>query len=618
MNPHERKRAQEQFRTTTQICVATEAAGEGINLQFCHLMINYDMPWNPTRLEQRLGRIHRIGQTRECYAFNFVATESEDGEQIVEGRILHRLLEKLEQMKVALDNRVFDVIGEVLSLNDVNLPEMLRDAAVDPGRLDDYLDQIDNIDPNKLKEYEEATGIALARSHVDFSGFQRQNLEVEERRLMPRYVEAHFIEAAKRIGLRVEPRADGLWRIEHVLADLRSDRLNSAKKLGKAEQAYRKVAFHKEVLERDEHIDAVLLGPGHALYAALDERLNEQLASVAGSQAVFLDPLAASPYRLHFYEIAIKGQDSHGHDVPLHGEVVAVRDDAGVLQMVPADCLLDLASHPQPPANIEPVAHDHAAAFVKSDYQLERRNRCHQDRKHFASIVREYLTKSFEARIRRAQNRYMELMGELGTRPEYKLAADEAKKYIDDLERTRKERLAGLQRLEIARTGPIRHLATALVLSPTGDVERQMGRLGREHDVDLRIRKERTAEDIVIARLIADGFPKDQIERVGHLKVGFDIRAHRISDPATGQIEVRRIEVKGYSRGNNIQMTTNEWYKAQQLAATYWLAVVWDPLETANELVLIQNPAERLDHAKREITVAKMFEIPAQAIIPSR
>ncbi len=103
MNPHERKRAQEQFRTTAQVCVATEAAGEGINLQFCHLMINYDMPWNPTRLEQRLGRIHRIGQYRDVHVFNFVATESEDGEPVVEGCILHRLLEKLEAMNEALE-----------------------------------------------------------------------------------------------------------------------------------------------------------------------------------------------------------------------------------------------------------------------------------------------------------------------------------------------------------------------------------------------------------------------------------------------------------------------------------------------------------------------------------
>ena len=225
MGPRERKQAQEEFRTAVQVCVATEAAGEGINLQFCHLMINYDLPWNPTRLEQRLGRIHRIGQTRDVYAFNFVATDSEDGQPIIEGRILHRLLEKLDQMRDALEGRVFDVIGEVLSLNDVNLPEMLRDVAYDPRRLEEYIDQIDRINPEKLREYEEATGIALARANVDFSGFQTRNLDIEERRLMPRYVEAHFLSAAREVGLRLEPRADGLWRVEHVLADLRSDRL---------------------------------------------------------------------------------------------------------------------------------------------------------------------------------------------------------------------------------------------------------------------------------------------------------------------------------------------------------------------------------------------------------
>ena len=85
MNPRDRKQAQEDFRTSRQICVATEAAGEGINLQFCHLMVNYDLPWNPTRLEQRLGRIHRIGQSRDVYAFNFVATSSEDGQPVIEG-----------------------------------------------------------------------------------------------------------------------------------------------------------------------------------------------------------------------------------------------------------------------------------------------------------------------------------------------------------------------------------------------------------------------------------------------------------------------------------------------------------------------------------------------------
>ena len=94
MDVHQRKKAQEDFRTSAQICVATEAAGEGINLQFCHLIINYDIPWNPARLEQRMGRIHRIGQKRDVYIFNFVAEESIDGKPIIEGKVLKRLLEK--------------------------------------------------------------------------------------------------------------------------------------------------------------------------------------------------------------------------------------------------------------------------------------------------------------------------------------------------------------------------------------------------------------------------------------------------------------------------------------------------------------------------------------------
>ena len=232
MNPRDRKQAQEDFRTSRQICVATEAAGEGINLQFCHLMVNYDLPWNPTRLEQRLGRIHRIGQSRDVYAFNFVATSSENGEPVIEGRILERLLSKLDRMREALGDRVFDVVGEVLSLNQVNLPDMLREVAYEPRRLDDYLDAIERIDPHQLELYEHATGIALARAHVDFSSFAEANLEAEERRLMPRYVESHFMSAAKAVGLRTEARADGLWRVEHVRADLRSERLATVRHLG--------------------------------------------------------------------------------------------------------------------------------------------------------------------------------------------------------------------------------------------------------------------------------------------------------------------------------------------------------------------------------------------------
>lgn len=615
MNPHERKRAQESFRTNAQVCVATEAAGEGINLQFCHLMINYDMPWNPTRLEQRLGRIHRIGQDRDVYAFNFVATDSEDGQPIVEGRILQRLLEKLDNMNEALEGRVFDVIGEVLSLNDVNLPDMLREAAYDPRRLDEYLDQIDRINPAKLKEYEEATGIALARSHVDFTGFQRRNLEVEEKRLMPRYVETQFVAAANEVGLRVEPRADGLWRIEHVLADLRSERLRSVHRLGKADPSYRKVTFHKHHLEQSAHVDAVLMGPGHALYAAVDEKLNEKLATLQGGVGFFVDPLTTEPYRLHFFEISIRGKDSRGNDVPLHGELVAVREQRGQCEIVPSDILLNLPPHATPPPAADPVEIQGASDYLKSTYQLECRARCQDERQHFARICREYLERSFDARVKRAQERAMLLAAEATTKPEYKLPADEARKQVDELQRARAERIDGLSRLGIARTGPVRHVATAVVLAPGADTESQLADLADELDPNVRRKSELAAEDMVVAALKEEGFPEDRIERVGHLKLGFDVRAHRVADEATGEVLVKRIEVKGRMRGQPVRLTTNEWYKAQQLAETYWLYVVWDPLGKSPELVRIKNPAVQLDHAKREIVAARFFEIPAEAVI---
>ena len=473
MNPHERKRAQEDFRTSRQICVATEAAGEGINLQFCHLMINYDLPWNPTRLEQRLGRIHRIGQPLECHAFNFVAAESEEGQPVIEGRILHRLLEKLEQMRTVLADRVFDVLGEVLSLNDVNLPEMLREAAHDPRRLDEYLDIIGKVDPLRLMRYEQATGIALARANVDFSGFQKTNVEAEERRLMPSYVEDQFIRASKEIGLKVEPRADGLWRVEHVLADLRSERLQTVRNLGKPEPAYRKITFHKEDLEQNQHVDAVLLGPGHPLYSSIDEKLNERLASLAGATAFFLDAAADAPYFLHFFEISIRGQNTKGVPQALYGELVAVREEAVADQperfsVIPADVLLDLPVHPSPPATIRRFDSGPAADFLKSFYQQERREACQKERQHFVEVCRDYLEKSFTARIRAAQDRVMSLKARETTAPEVALARQRAENDLADLQRTRAERLDGLKRLEVARHGPLRHVATAVVLPATG------------------------------------------------------------------------------------------------------------------------------------------------------
>ncbi len=618
MNPHERRKAQEDFRTSRQICVATEAAGEGINLQFCHLMVNYDLPWNPTRLEQRLGRIHRIGQSRDVYAFNFVATSSTDGQPVIEGRILERLLQKLDRMRDALGDRVFDVVGEVLSLNKVNVPDLLRSAAYDPRRLDDYLDVIDGIQPELLGLYEEATGIALARAHVDFSAFAQANLEAEERRLMPRYVESHFLSAARAVGLRVEARADGLWRIEHVRAELRSDRLAAVRRLGPPETSYRKLTFYKDHVEQDHHLDAVLLGPGHPLYAALDEKLGERLRTVVGGTAVCTDPAADAPYRLHFYEVTVRGQNAAGGNATIHAELVAVREDDGApaaerYSTVPPDVLLDLPAHPDPPETLPVIDLGPVGDHVKTTVQMERRQQVQAERGRYADVAGDYLQRSFTARVRAAQDRVMALRRREGAEPEVALARQRAEQDLDDLQRTRADRLAGIERLRLARHGPVRHVASCLVLPAAAEGQPAVA---VEPDADLRRRIEVAAEEVVVAYEESHG---RACERVGHLKIGFDIRSLAPADPQTGYRDpvagVRRIEVKGRRRGQPVRLTVNEWYKAQQLGDSYWLYVVWDPLDAPDPAPLrVRNPAKRLDHAKQEVVAARYYDVPAVAV----
>src|SRR3954464_14611084 len=147
MAPVERKRVQQLFHQERQICVATEAAGEGINLQFCHLMINYDLPWNPVRLEQRMGRIHRIGQQSKGVVFNFCATNT------VEGKLLSRLLKKLELMRTDLGDKVYDVVGQVLTQGGLDFERLLRDAMIEPERVDAAAREITALDPEAYAAY---------------------------------------------------------------------------------------------------------------------------------------------------------------------------------------------------------------------------------------------------------------------------------------------------------------------------------------------------------------------------------------------------------------------------------------------------------------------------------
>jgi len=199
MRLDERIQAEATFKNEGQIMVATEAAGEGINLQFCHLMMNYDLPWNPNRLEQRMGRIHRYGQTKEVYIFNLVAADTR------EGRVMKRLFEKLDEIREALgsdkvfDVKVFDVVGDVLEGKD--LAQLMVEAAADARNIDEILADLEiHVDEAYLNRVREKLGESLATRYIDYTRMREMADLARENRLIPEYTEAFFKKAFEVAG----------------------------------------------------------------------------------------------------------------------------------------------------------------------------------------------------------------------------------------------------------------------------------------------------------------------------------------------------------------------------------------------------------------------------------
>jgi superfamily II DNA or RNA helicase len=609
MDAQRRKDAQLLFQRDRQIMVATEAAGEGINLQFCHLMINYDIPWNPNRLEQRMGRIHRIGQQFDVAVFNFVA------ENTVEGLILLRLLVKLEQIRQAMgSDRVFDVIGTLLKLNDVNLEEMLREAAYNPTKLEEYEAQIERISLERLQEYEEATGVALATRRVNLDKVRPKDWRSEERRLMPEFVERFFIQAAERIRLRVEARADSLWRVDHVPQRLRAPSLAAVQRFGPPATSYKKLTFHKHHLGEDRHLDAELLSPGHPLFAATGELLDEQLARARQAAAVYVDPIAAAPYRLYFFEIRTMGEmpasrPGLGHPLLAHAELaVALEDEHGSFELAAPDILHDLTpasgSEPEAPPSPEDVRRVERWVQVTRTTSVVEQLRAERARE--LAIRREYLERSFHELIKKRRNDWAALAARVAAGEEaFKLARDEAQKLVEETERRREQKLAELRHLEVLRPGPAVYLGTAMV-SPLEDPE--VTRITRS-DAEV----ERIAIQVAMAYEQQRGWWPQYIgdDKDGS---GFDIRSIGPAD-GNGRQELRRIEVKGRAGSEaTVMLTPNEWTQARRHRDTYWLYVVTDCTTNRPRLLRIRDPFGRLNRKAERLTVVKGFVLPARAV----
>jgi Domain of unknown function (DUF3883)/Helicase conserved C-terminal domain len=611
MNVLARKVAQKDFQFHRQICLATEAAGEGINLQFCRLMINYDLPWNPNRLEQRMGRIHRIGQENNVYIFNFVALNT------VEGRVLDKLFTKLEEIRNAMGDRVFDVIGQLLQLNDIRFEELVREATYTKANEDEVLEQIERLDPKLLEKLEQATGVALATSHVDLTQIRRtqsQDYVSEEQRLMPRYVEEFFKRACEFMRVNLDNRADGLWRVSYVKEEFRSNNLEAVRRLGTPEKEYLKLTFYKEHLAAAVHQDADLLSPGHPLFAAIIERLDIQLGEkVAQNSAVFIDADTQQPYRIHFFEVQVAGVGRQAKDIVLKARLCAVAEKStGELALISPDCLHDLApvqSYPDlaiyPPT---PQEQQKVENWLKVKVQRPLMDTERTQRQRELQIRQDYLQKAMESAIKEAQRTQMKLAAKVAGGDEtYRVARDSAHNKVRDLQERYKNKQNELDYLKIIRPGRVAYLGTALVHPAPVEVSNYPG---MQNDPEVEAFAMKYVMDYERQR----GWEPEDVSKKQDGS-GFDIRSVGKVDEDTEIAPVRRIEVKGRAQPNQeVSLTINEWRKAQQLGESYWLYVVWGCKTDNPQLLTIQNPAKVLAGDAKEIKQVTRYIVGAAAL----
>jgi superfamily II DNA or RNA helicase len=307
-NPRTRLYAERAFRDEVQLLVATEAAGEGINLQFCWFMINYDIPWNPVRLEQRMGRIHRYGQEHDCLIFNFAAVNTR------EGRVLQKLLERLKEIRKELGtDQVFDVVGEVFPAN--LLERLFRDLYAKRTDVPDIEARIiRDIDAERFRAITESTLEGLAKRELNLSALIGKSAEARERRLVPEVIEDFFTEAAPFVGINPKEVTGKkhVYRIGRVPRTLWpiGERLES--RFGKLGREYRQIVFDKELLQKDPTSEWVT--PGHPLFEVVREEVIERVRDDLQRGSVFYDLHCEQPYLLNVFSASIKdGRGNHLH-----------------------------------------------------------------------------------------------------------------------------------------------------------------------------------------------------------------------------------------------------------------------------------------------------------------
>ncbi|MDI6709990.1 MAG: helicase-related protein [Bacillota bacterium] len=571
--------------------VATDAAGEGINLQFCWLMVNYDIPWNPARLEQRMGRIHRYKQRHDpVLLFNLVAGKTR------EGRVLATLLTKMENIRKEMgSDKVFDVIGR--QFEGVSLKELILQAVVD-GRVEESVREIEGrLTAEQVRARDErekkllGTGGDVAVQLAD----QRAKMAREElRRLMPGYVRRFLEKSAPLVDIGFEGDMEGFF----ALRPLRPGALDP---LWAALEMYEPAARERlTVYKPREGEQAVFLHPGEPLFDRYRALVRGRFAERALRGGVFVDPYADRPYFFHLALVRVMRRadpalpGALGRDELLELRLVGLRrDETGGIRECPVEHLMLLRGGQGVPAVCIPfVATVNAACAQARAFALEkvaapaaearRRALLATLAEREAFIVRGYAYQEAELAMARARLTDRVRSGDHRAKEALNRVKQRQRELAD-----RKEQALAVLRREPALIEPaeVQFLAHALVV-PSPDPEDRM-----RHDRDVERIAVRVAWGFEEGRgcTVKDVSTPEAAVLAGlEERPGFDL----LSRHPEG--EERAIEVKGRAGVGDVELSENEWARACNLRDRYWLYVVYDCASARPRLLRVRDPFGKL------------------------
>ena len=581
--------AEKEFRGPAQFMVATEAAGEGINLQFCRVMINWDLPWNPNRLEQRMGRIHRYGQEYEVNVINLVADDTR------EGAVMTRLLEKLERMKDALGpDHVYDVIADIFEAGQVRLEVLIRDAISGRRSMEEILAELDIVeDPTALAALRETMSDALATDHIDMGSILSEERNSKERRLTPEFVERFFVDALQHLGGRLSRGADHEWKLDHVPAEIRRN-VRSAD-TGEFGGHGRLITFDKARLRRDP--PAEFAAPGHPLFDAVLTRILVQGRPLLAKGTVFIDKDAREPYLVWLLEAAVV----NGESEVVHKRLLALRQRGSTFERVMPGVLLDL-----PPAKTVPVMPatlrasvdgDAAVAEASAMYAADYLDEVASEQERRSDIVEEALQRSVNDNITVLQQQLDRQHKEEAGGKDMRIAIRTTNEQIENLTTGLRSRRETLRRRKVTSVQTPRVVGVAaIILGPVPRVLEE-GSGGDKTTI------EKAAMDFAMDYERAQGRTPEDVSKTG---VGYDVKSVA-QDGA-----VRYIEVKGHAATGDVTLYYTEWQLAHRMREEFFIYEV-DHVLTKPEMRIVQDPVGKGVPAKERVTEYRISAIDLKA-----